>query len=655
MKKLFEKSEKRDNMIENLLKKGYIGNLELPNRIIYSAMSFDVSHHNGLLHDREVDSLIYRAKQEYAPGVISFPSIETEPPLKGSSNASPSIYDERTMLAAAKAVKRVKEYGAKVMVQCGGGYANPGLGPSDRVSFNGKAIRAMTEDEIAQYVQSMADTAQLRVDAGFDILEIHACTGKFLSTFLSPYTNKRTDKYGGNTFNRARIVIEILQAIRQRVGEDIPMVIRLGVDDLMGDRGLTIDEGKQIAQYIAPYVDAIHPSVGLNEYKWTITPAYFYKAGYVLPYTKAVKESLEEISAKCAIVAMGKLGEPQLAEQVVANNIGDFVSLGRPLFADPQWINKAVKGDNRKIIKCIGCVNCFMENDRWEIFPPQRSCTVNPANLREEEFYNLTISDNPQKVLVIGGGLAGMEAASTLAKRGHDVTLCEKSDECGGQWIIASQGEDKGDYRVLIPQKIDELKESGVKVCLQTEVDKDFIAQFKPDRVILATGAIPKALPITEDMGDVNVVQGNDVIMGKAKVGQRVVVIGGRFVGMEAAIILAKQGKHVSIVDMEDIAKGTNPRISGVYRNELVENGVYLYPNSPIRSINKYGVEVNHLHLPLLLPADTVVMAIGTKPVNDLGKVLEEMNIRYVAVGDCKRIGDALLAIRDGAEAGRLF
>ena len=640
-------------MIENLLKPGKIGKLELHNRIIYSAMSFDLNHHNGFLQECEIESLVYRAKQEYAPALINFPAMGTTPPEPIGANDMATIFDEQSMLMAAKAVERVKKYGAKVMVQCGGGYANPGLGPSNREQTNtGKAIKAMSIEQIEAYVESVAKTAKLRVEAGFDALEVHACTGKFLSTFLSPYTNRREDKYGGSAYNRARIVIEILQSMRKAVGEDIPIVIRLSVDDLIGEQGLNIDDGKLIAEYIAPYVDAIQPSVGFNEFKWTISPAYFYKPGYVLPYTQAVKE---QIKGEAKVIAMGKLGEPALAEEVIAQDKADFVCLGRPLFVDPEWITKAVKGESKKIIKCIGCVNCFIESRR-EIFPPQRSCTVNPANLREEEFYKLSPAPVKKDILVIGGGLAGMEAAITLAQRGHNVTLCEKNAQLGGQWLVASHGADKGEYRTLIPFKENQLKENGVKVKLNTTVDEEYLKNFgKIDQVVLATGAIPRTLDFGYDLGALKIVQGNDVLMDKAEVGEKVVVIGGRFIGMEAAVKLAKKGKRVSIVDMDEIGKNANPRIGGVYRNEMVKYDVYMYPSCPVRRIDKHGVEITHMHLPLLLEADTVVLAIGTKPVDELKAILEKLALRYCQIGDCKRIGDALLAIRDGAEIGRLL
>ena len=635
-------------MIEHLLQPGQIGNLKLKNRIIYSAMSFNLNHHQGYLYDSEINSLVYRAKQEYSPGLINFPGMNTCPPSKTGKNIHHTVYNDETMLAVSKAVEKVRINGCKVMTQCGGGKSNPGLGPSDMVNTNtGTPIRQMTVGEIQGYIEEVVKSAKLCAEAGFDALEIHASTGKFLSLFLSPYTNHRTDQYGGSVYNRARIVMELLQEMRKAVGESVALTTRLTVDELAGY--LTIDDGIEIAKYLAPYLDAIQPSTGFNEFKWTVTPAYFFKKGYMLDYTQAIKEHVD-----IPVIAMGKLGNPALAEQVVASGKADFVCLGRPLFVDPEWITKAAKGEEKEILQCIGCVNCFMENDRREIYPPQRACTLNPSNLREEAFAELVPTEHPKKVLVAGGGLAGMEAAITLAKRGHHVTLCEKSDKLGGQWIVAEHGPEKAEYRTLIPHKKNELQNAGVNIQCGVTVDRSYLEKFKPEMVVLATGAVPKSLPVDENV-KFNVVQGNDVIMGEAITGQRVVVIGGRFIGMEAAIKLAREGKHVSLVDMQEIGKNANPRLAGVYRNQMVESGVYLYPSCPIRRFAETGVEITHMDLPLLLPADTVVFAVGTKPVIDLKAVLEEMQIRHCLIGDCKRIGDALYAIRDGAEIGRLI
>ena len=361
------------------------------------------------------------------------------------------------------------------------------------------------------------------------------------------------------------------------------------------------------------------------------------------------------VKAVCDIpvIAMSKLGEPALAEKTLEEGKADFICLGRPLLTDVRWLEKASAGDFASIRRCIGCLNCFTFNERQEIQPPRVSCTVNPELLREPSYDTLIPSTSPRHIVVVGGGLAGMECSRVLAGRGHKVTLLEKNAELGGQWIIASHSPHKNEEKTLIPWLRRELDKAGVDVRLNHEANVKSIAALDPDDIVIATGAEPKYLPLDVPAGGPNIVQGNDVIMDRAKVGHRVVIIGGRYIGMECAVKLAKAGHHVSVVDAVEIGHGTNPRILGIYRNEMVENDVFLFPNSPVLRFMDYGVDIAHLNSMLSLKADTIVLAVGTRPVNGLASELEQAGFSFHLIGDCKRIGDALYAMRDGADMGR--
>lgn len=646
------------NAITHLLQPGKMGALSLKNRVIYSAMTYKLADGQGRLTKAEVDSMLYRAKQEIGPAMVIFPGLNAS--LYGQPVKAVNINTDETMIALKNQVQQFKQYDVKTVAEIGISALRPGQlfvtatqsVPGASTMRTPLAFDEMTREEIARSIDIHVEMALRAKKAGFDAIKMATVLyKKILGNFMSPLTNHRTDEYGGSTENRARLLVETLAAVRKAVGEEYPIIFDLKVDELLGSKGLELPEGLEIAKMIAPYVDAINPCVGCELTRDEVRAAYFTPTGYTLPYAQALKEALPDT----AIIANCKLGHPALADDAVATDKTDFIALGRPLWVDPEWMTKAAKGDSAHIIQCIGCLNCYTESTRKEINPIQRACTVNPCNLREADFYNLKPTDAPQNILVVGGGLAGMEAAATLAKRGHRVTLAEKSDRLGGQWIVASRGAEKADYRTLIPTKQRILEASGATVLYNTTVDRAFLEAQRSDVVVLATGAVPKTLPLGQGLQHVNIVQGNDVIMNRASVGERVAVIGGRFIGMEVAAKLTEEGKQVAIIDMTDLAKGANPYLVKYYNQKLVAAGVRLYPNCPVIDITDEGVEVLHLDFPVTVPADTVVLAVGTKPVNDLASDCRDLGIDCLPIGDAKRIGDALYAIRDGAEVGRLI
>ena len=527
------------------------------------------------------------------------------------------------------------------------------LGPSN-MNFP-FATKEMTHDEIKYFVYRFGRLAKRAKDAGFDAIRIQTGTSKkVLDLFVSPYMNRRHDEYGGSLVNRMRIVIEVLEEVRKNVGPDFPILFNLQMHEIMLKYGTSMQDGIEMAKLIAPYVDVFEP-IETQHFKGTSqhgTEPYYRPYAPNMPYVRAVKEAVPEK----AVLASVRMGIPELADQAIANGDADFVALGRALFADPQWITKAATGRSDEIVRCIGCMNCYTEATRKELWPAfHRACTVNPANLREDSFTELVPTSAPKKILVVGGGLAGMEAAVTLAERGHDVTLAEKESALGGQWIVASKAEEKADYKTLIPSKEKQLAASGVKVCLNTVVDRAYLLTEKPDVTILATGALPRSLSFDFPLGDTKVVQGNDVIMDKVVVGDKIVVVGGKYIGMEVAVKLAKQGKDVSIVDMTEIGSGLNPMLFDHYLQGMHKYGVHMYYGMQVVSFTPSGVDILCNSSLLSLDADTIVLAVGTKPNVELVEQLEDLDMKYCQIGDCKRIGDALYAIRDGAEIGRVI
>ena len=426
-------------------------------------------------------------------------------------------------------------------------------------------------------------------------------------------------------------------------------MVRMSVDERLGERGVQTEEGVRMAAMLdAAGADGIQVMSGTQERIWNTSCGYFYPDAYAEGLNRPVRDAVN-----CALIAAGKLGNPDVAEAVLERGDADFISLGRPLLVDPFWPKKVLEGRYGEIRRCIGCLNCFTFASRKDIEPRGVSCTVNPGVLREPEFDMISPAESRKRILVVGGGLAGMEAAAVLAARGHEVELHEAAEELGGQWIIASHAPYRKDYRSLVPWLEYRMRMSGVRVFLNSRVDADRLLRIAPGYVVLATGAEPRKLPLSASRPEV--VQGCDVIMDRVRPGQRVVVVGGRYIGMESAVKLAETGRHVSIIDAGEIAQNTNPRLSGVYRDRLVELGVYMYPNTPLLGFTGDGVDAAHIGSLLHLPCDTVVLAIGTVSVK--APELEDAAARCGAgcrrIGDCRKIGDALYAIREGAELGR--
>jgi NADPH-dependent 2,4-dienoyl-CoA reductase/sulfur reductase-like enzyme len=363
-------------------------------------------------------------------------------------------------------------------------------------------------------------------------------------------------------------------------------------------------------------------------------PCYIYPAGVNVSLAAAVKKAVG-----VPVVAAGKI-DPVLGERILQEGKADFIALGRPLLADPYLPNKAREGRLRDIRSCIYCNNCLVYTKRRI-----RSCTVNPFLFRESE-YPPTPASAKKKVVVIGGGLAGIQAAAVLGQRGHDVSLYESEKKLGGQWKVASTLKAKQSYATFVDYLSKSLSQVKIEVHTETKVTKELVLQLKPDAVVLATGAVPLTLKVPGAKGK-NVVQANDVIMGQVELGPKVVVLGGRFLGMEMAIDLAERGKEVVLVSRSRISGKKRPIERHTYKalmRRLIELRVPLYPNCSVIEITAKGVYVEHNEGAFLLEADTVVLAVGTKSQNSLATELKGVVAELYQVGDCVEPEDAATA-----------
>ncbi len=453
-----------------------------------------------------------------------------------------------------------------------------------------------------------------------------------VSSFLSPVTNRRTDEYGGTTENRARFARRVVERMRAVVGPGYPLWVRMNAsDDVAG--GTTIEEAAQQALILeAAGADAISVSGGL-EYWTTLTiPTYPYPMGPMVPLAERIKKTV-----KVPVIAAGKI-DTELATQVIEEGKADFVSMGRPLLADPELPNKVKEGRVEDVRRCIYCNNC-LKNDPSA---GPGSCSVNPYLYREAR-YPAPRAKSPRKVMVIGGGLGGMQTAVYLAERGHQVHLYEKNSKLGGQWNVASATPGKEGYASFTEYLQRLLNKYHIPVTLGTEVTRNMVTDLKPDAVVIATGAVPVSLRVPGVDGR-TVVQGHDVIEGKAKPHGKVVVVGGRFIGMEVAIWLAEEGQDVSLVTKAGLGENGIRLEKATFKTlaeKLVEKRVPLYLHATVLQISDQAVIFSMGGEVYSLPADTVILAVGMRSEASLASELEGSAAEIHMVGDCVRPRDA--------------
>jgi 2,4-dienoyl-CoA reductase-like NADH-dependent reductase (Old Yellow Enzyme family)/thioredoxin reductase len=660
------------NSFPRLFEPGRIADIALKNRIIKAPQHTGLANPDGSITDR-----MLRYYKDVAQGGAAMVIVEYAWVDNDASQASPcqlGIARMEHIPGLSLLADTIKANGAKAAIQISHAgrqrfiLEQPKAAsdvPWPEITAQGCPIPIpMTIDEIGEVVKAFGRAAKRAQTAGFDMVEIHACHGYLISNFLSPYSNKREDWYGGDLENRMRLLLNIVKEIKAQVGHDYPICCRLSGTDYEPD-GYGIDETIALSKRLeARGVAAIHMSGGIHH----TTIHEVSPMGMSLAHNVWAAEAVKQ-EVSIPVIASGSINLPALAESILVEGKGDFIGLGRPLWADPQWPLKALEGRPEDIRPCIRCNDgCLARGDH---IANTVKCTVNVALCREEEF-KITPAEHPMRVAVVGGGPAGMEAARVCALKGHEVTLYEKR-ELGGALIEASIPEFKApDLKPLVAYLQTQVEKTGVKVVAKEATLGDLTGgdgggagesgggvDGRPyDAVIVATGATALGLEDIPGIGDPRVVTAAQVLHGEAVLGERVAVIGGGIVGTEVGLVIAESGKEVIFVEMlDEFMCNITFDERQVYELRFNDLNVSINTGQRLVAVTANGIRVaDSMGAETEMAADTVVLAAGFRPNRELIVGLQAYpGIRVAEVGDCVRPRKIFDAIHDGHLAARLL
>jgi len=511
----------------------------------------------------------------------------------------------------------------------GGQITGRAFGPVE-MDLGGRHVEAMSAEMIENTIQKYAQAAVLAKSAGFGMIFIHAGHGWLLHQFLSPNLNTRKDKWGGSDIeNRARFTVAVCDAIRKAVGPLMPIEVRISGSECY-DGGYGIEEGVAFSKQLEGHADLIHVSVGNHEAgdAFTVThPRMFLGDGCNVQYAAEIKKHI-----KTPVAAIGALGEPEMLEEIIASGQADVVEMARSLIADPDLPNKIMAGREDEIKWCMRCLYCFTT----ELSLGEKYCAINPeSGYEHRSSFEPPLAQAKKKILIAGGGVGGMEAAIRCAQRGHQVILCEKRSELGGNILCEKYVPFKRKLGMYLENQINAVKRAGVDVRLNTEVTPEYISAERADAVIAALGAKPVKPPIA-GIDRPGVMSAEYAYLNAGETGDTVAILGAGLVGLELALYLTMQGKKVRVIEMLDrINDGGNPLHSDGLLIELRNRGVELNLNTSAKEINAQGVLCDYEAGERLIEAGTVIYAVGYAPLREEAVRLRFAAPEFYIIGDC--------------------
>ena len=622
-----------------------IGKMLLKNRIVFPPIGTRFANVSGEVTDYDIEHYRVRARGGASLLIVPWVLVDTTTQKKIGRHRLDSDEYIRGMN---EIVKAVHNEGGKIAVQLshsGRAVTSEEIIPGKQAVAPSEAYcppfkttaRALSVDEIKDLETKFAQASLRAKMAEFDAVEYHAASGYLLSQFLSPYVNRRNDAYGGTPEKRMTFMLNIIEKTRSLVGDDYPLMVRISGDEFV-EGGLRLADNQFIAKRLAESsVDCIDVTMGIVEsYHKAMPPMAVPPAAYI-----HLAEGIKKV-VDIPVIGVGRINDPILANQIIRDGKADLAAMGRALLADPDLPNKAIRGEFDDIRPCIYCNRCEMAtSDNVHI-----KCTVNP-NLGNELDYRTELTQHPKRILVVGGGVAGLTAALTASRRGHAVELYERGSSLGGQLELSSIPPHKEEMTRLLSYLRTQIGESNVSVHLNTEVTQELVLERGADVVINATGAEPIAPKIPGVDGS-NVIYSWDVLRG-AETGREVIVVGGGMVGCETAEYLATKGKNVKVIEMlPDLGLDMEPFTKIFILERFSELGVKTYKSTLVTSIDKDGVEtIDKKWRRQIIRGDTIVIAVGSASNNGLYEGLKERVGEIYNVGDSKKPSRILEAIHE--------
>ena len=627
-----------------------IKDLQLKNRIVMPALASFLIEDDGSISSATVEH--YRRRAGGGPAMIIMEAHAVSPEGVVSAHQA-RIYDDRFIEGLSKIAAVMKSEGAVPAIQIHHGGRQTSIkvikrkplapSPIPCPAIRGD-VEPLTIHGIHEIVQKFGDAAERAKQAGFELIEIHGAHGYLINQFLSKVSNIREDEYGGDTVGRSRFALEIIEEIRRRIGPEFPLSFKISAQEFVPE-GLTVTESIEILKLLAKAgVDVVQVSAGNDITPEWICQPMFMKKACLAESAAQVKKALN-----IPVMAVGRINDPIIANEVLSKGQADLVCIGRGLLADPDMPNKAREGRLDEIRICIACNTC-MES----IFRKGRiECLVNPMLGREKKMAFVP-TQKPKKIMVVGGGPGGLNVAWVAAKRGHEVHVFEKRSSLGGQLLPGSIPGHKKELRSLIRFQKKQIEKFGVRCHLNHEVKTKDIQALNPEVVILATGSLP-AIPPVDGIDSAIVLTFEHVLNEVPPPFKQAVIIGGGATGLELALHLTGYGCRVTVVEMLSIiGEGLEAMTKKVLLGKIKENGVKILTETKLMRIESTGVVVSRGNgNKMLIEAERVILATGTRPCNHLYQKAKSLGYEIHQIGDCLEVRNAKAAIYEGAVLGR--